>query len=81
MATLPQKEPRNQVAEGLRRVEADETMTITVAGRPVAELGPTRHSPWVSGDELARLWRGPIPRGLDHDLLTLGADLIDPFEA
>ena len=81
MATIPQKELRNQVGEVLRRAEAGETLTITVAGRPVAELGPTRHSRWVSGAELAGLWRGPTPRGLADDLLTLDADLIDPFEA
>ncbi|MDQ3691162.1 MAG: type II toxin-antitoxin system prevent-host-death family antitoxin, partial [Chloroflexota bacterium] len=40
MATIPQKELRNNVAEVLRRAEAGEHLTITVAGRPVAQLGP-----------------------------------------
>ncbi len=42
MPTIPQKELRNNVAEVLRRAEAGEAFTITVAGRPVAELGPVR---------------------------------------
>ncbi|EUA52233.1 prevent-host-death family protein [Mycobacterium xenopi 4042] len=40
MATIPQKELRNNVGEVLRRAEAGEEITITVAGRPVAQLGP-----------------------------------------
>jgi len=33
--SIPQKALRNQVGEVLRRVEAGETVTVTVAGRPV----------------------------------------------
>ena len=33
---IPQKELRNNVADVLRRAEAGEEFTITVAGRPVA---------------------------------------------
>ena len=39
---IPQKELRNNVADVLRRAEAGEEFTITVAGRPVAHLGPAR---------------------------------------
>ena len=37
----------------LRRAEAGEEFTITVAGRPVAQLGPARRRLWVSGPDLA----------------------------
>lgn len=40
MATIPQRELRNNVSEILRRAEAGERLTVTVNGRPVAELGP-----------------------------------------
>lgn len=40
MTTIPQRELRNQVSDVLRRAEQGERFTITVAGRPVAELGP-----------------------------------------
>jgi prevent-host-death family protein len=39
-ATIPQRELRNQISDVLRRAERGEHFTITVGGRPVAELGP-----------------------------------------
>jgi prevent-host-death family protein len=41
---IPQRELRNNVAEVLRRAERGDRFTITVNGRPVAELGPLRPS-------------------------------------
>ncbi|HET7328646.1 MAG TPA: type II toxin-antitoxin system prevent-host-death family antitoxin [Nocardioidaceae bacterium] len=79
MESIPQKELRNQVGEVLRRVEAGETLLVTVAGRPVAELSPALRRRWISGGALADVWRGPAPRGLDDDLGELGAGLVDPF--
>ncbi len=40
MATIPQRELRNNVSEVLRRAEAGERIVVTVDGRPVAELVP-----------------------------------------
>lgn len=40
MTTIPQRELRNNVSDVLRRAEVGEHFTITVDGRPVAELGP-----------------------------------------
>ncbi len=40
MPTIPQRELRNDIAAILRRAEAGETFTVTVNGRPVAELRP-----------------------------------------
>ncbi|MGI8577084.1 MAG: type II toxin-antitoxin system Phd/YefM family antitoxin [Nocardioidaceae bacterium] len=79
MDSIPQKELRNQVGEVLRRVEAGETLTVTVSGRPVAELSPTVRRRWVTGDALAQVWRGPAPHGLGDDLTQLAAELVDPF--
>lgn len=81
MATVPQKELRNQVGAVLRRVEAGETLIVTVAGRPVAELSPVHGQRWMSGPALAQVWSGPAPRGLDTDLARLDAGLVDPFQA
>jgi len=45
MAThLPQRELRNNPGAVLARVERGEELTITVRGRPVADLIPTRES-------------------------------------
>lgn len=42
MTVIAQRELRNNISEVLRRAENGERLTITVAGRPVAELGPPR---------------------------------------
>ena len=80
MATIPQKELRNNVADVLRRAEAGEEITITVAGRPVAQLGPTTHRRWVSGPALRAVWRTPAPKTLGADLERFPASLVNPFE-
>lgn len=78
MATIPQKELRNHVGEVLRRAERGEQITVTVAGRPVATLGPARPRQWVSGADLARVWDTPAPDTLMDDLGLFPADLADP---
>ena len=79
VTVIPQKVLRNQVGEVLRRVEAGETMIVTVSGREVAELSPAHRRRWVSGDALRNVWRGPTPRDLDRDLEQCPAALADPF--
>ncbi|MEJ7893161.1 MAG: type II toxin-antitoxin system prevent-host-death family antitoxin [Solirubrobacteraceae bacterium] len=81
MDTIPQKELRNNVAGVLRRVEAGETLTVTVAGRPAARLSPMRPRQWVSGDSLRAVWTSPAPQGLQEDLERFPAGLEDPFAA
>lgn len=79
MATIPQKELRNNIGEVLRRAESGEDISITVAGRPVAQLGPTARRRWVSGPQLAKVWDTPPPVGMERDLETFSGDLTDPF--
>ena len=79
MATIPQKELRNNVGAVLRRAEAGEEITITVAGRPVAQLGPTGRRQWVSGRALRAIWKTPAPRELPADVDVLPGELRDPF--
>lgn len=81
MTTIPQKELRNQVSDVLRRVEAGESLIVTVSGRPVAELSPIHRHRWVSGPALRNVWNGPSARTLDRDLERLDASLADPFDA
>jgi prevent-host-death family protein len=78
MATIPQKELRNNVAEVLRRAEAGEEFTITVSGRPVARLGPAAKRRWVSGAALKSVFESPAPDTLADDLERLPAELADP---
>ncbi len=79
MTTIPQKELRNNVGEVLRRAEAGEEFTVTVAGRPVARLGPARPRQWVSGPALEAVWKTPAPQTLEDDLARLPGRLVDPF--
>jgi prevent-host-death family protein len=79
MATIPQKELRNNVAEVLRRAEAGEEFTITVAGRPVAQLGPAAKRRWVGGPALKSIFETPAPQTLGDDLERLPVALTDPF--
>jgi prevent-host-death family protein len=80
MATvIPQKLLRNDIGAVLRRVEAGETMTVTVAGRPVAQLQPAPRRQWVSGPALREVWAGAAPRDLEQDLAAFPGELADPF--
>lgn len=79
MPTIPQKELRNNVAEVLRRAEAGEEFTITVAGRSVARLGPAAKRRWVSGPALKSVFETPAPKTLAGDLERFPGALVDPF--
>ena len=79
MPTIPQKELRNNIGEVLRRAEAGEEFTITVAGRPAAQLGPAPPQRWVSGPRLHAIWATPAPATLGEDLERFAGDLADPF--
>jgi prevent-host-death family protein len=79
MATIQQKELRNNVGEILRRAEGGEEITITVSGRQVARLGPIRGRAWVDSRRLADLWTLQADPGLDRDLEGFEAGLGDPW--
>jgi prevent-host-death family protein len=79
MPTIPQKELRNNIGEVLRRAEAGEEFTITVAGRPAAQLGPAPRQRWVSGPRLQQIWATPAPETLSADLERFPGHLTDPF--
>ena len=79
VATIAQKQLRNDVGAVLRRAEAGERITITVAGRPVAELGPTRGRRWVEAEQLVDLWRLPADPALAGDLERFAGGLADPW--
>lgn len=80
MATIPQKELRNNVGEVLRRAQSGELITITVSGRPIAQLGPIRSRQWVDTADLQDLWDlPPADRTLGRDLEGFDANLRDPW--
>ncbi len=81
MVVIPQKELRNNVGDVLRRAERGEQFTVTVSGRPVAQLGPVRARAWVPAAHLTDLWKFPADDELSLDLARLGGELGDPWAA
>ncbi len=74
MTDIASRDLRNRTAEVLRRVETGEEITITVNGRPVAELHPVhRRLRWMSRDEFVRR---VLPRQADPGLTSELSDLV-----
>lgn len=72
MADVTIRELRNHGGEVVDRVAAGEQVTITRAGRPVAELRPIP-VPGLTAEQLLERWRHVQP----VDPATLRADLDD----
>jgi prevent-host-death family protein len=80
MPEIPQKMLRNEIGEILRRAEAGEEFTITVSGRPVAQLGPLDdRRQWVAAATLEDLWKLPVDENLADDLREFDIALRDPW--
>lgn len=76
MGQVSIRELRNHGGDVVDRAAGGEEITITRAGKPVAELRPTSRPP-ISADVLIARWRGlPVvdPAGLRSDI----DDLLDP---
>lgn len=80
MSEVASRELRNDTAGVLRRVQAGERVTITVNGKPVAELVPlqrTQRRP-IKLDELTEILRHhQADPGLRDDLKWLAGDTTD----
>jgi prevent-host-death family protein len=83
MADVPVRELRNDVSAVLRRVEAGESLRVTVRGRPVAAIVPLATRPGtVSWEELATSLAGArADPGLTSDLAELFPETTDDVDA
>ncbi len=79
MASTGLRELRQQASELVRRAEAGESITVTVSGREVAELGPVRRNRWRSGADIAVVFSGPADAEWAADREALDAMVQDPF--
>lgn len=79
MAEVASRELRNQTRALLDRVEAGESLTITVDGRPVAMLQPLGRRPrWLSRREFgATVVASQADAGLADDLVDIAGELTD----
>jgi prevent-host-death family protein len=73
------REMRQNASDLVRRAQAGERVTITVAGRPAAVLGPVSPRTWRVWDDLAGVFDQPTdPRWAD-DRDPLDDTVADPW--
>jgi prevent-host-death family protein len=80
MTAVGLRELRQNASELLRRVEAGEELTITVAGRPAARLVPAASRNWRSYQEIADLFAIPADPAWESDRDLIDQQLRDPWE-
>ena len=78
MADVASRDLRNNTRALLERVEAGESITITVDGRPVATLEPARRPRFMARDRFVReLMTHRADPGLLRDIRELAPDTTD----
>jgi prevent-host-death family protein len=73
------RELRQDASDLVRRVEAGEEITITVAGRPGARLVPAVPRTWRQWADVAELFEGPADPDWDTDREMVAHDVRDPW--
>jgi prevent-host-death family protein len=79
MTEIPLRELRNQTSRVLRRVEAGEHLTVTIGGRPIADLVPhSGRRRFVAREEILRFIESRRPdQTLTADVRRLIPDTTD----
>lgn len=81
MSTFGVRDLRQNASEILRGVEAGESVTVTVAGRPVAQIVPLRGEQWTTWDRIRLIFETPTDPDWDAERSGFGASsLDDPWE-
>jgi prevent-host-death family protein len=81
MSTVGLRELRQDASDLVRRVEAGEEITITVAGRPTARLVAATSQRWRSFGAIADLFDGPADAEWNDDRNRIDQSLRDPWTA
>ena len=71
---------RQNASDLVRRAEAGEQVTITVAGRPAAVLGPVTARVWRNWDEVAEAFDGAADPDWQTDIDRLDGAFVDPWK-
>lgn len=71
------RELRQNASEILRQVEAGEPATVTVAGRPVAQLVPLKADRWATWESVRSVFESPTDAEWDADRLGFGVTGLD----
>lgn len=81
MTEVGLRDLRQNASDLVRRVEAGERFTVTVSGRPAAQLAPLVAPRWRQWDEVASIFRTPADQGWAQDRELPQQDLRDPWGA
>lgn len=73
------RELRQNASELVRRAEAGEHVTITVAGRPAAVLGPVASRSWRYWDEIQDVFAQALDDGWESDRALISSEVTDPW--
>ncbi len=71
---------RQNASELVRRAQAGEQVTITVAGRPAAMLGPIGSRAWRRWDDIADIFAQPADQEWAQERDLLDHDIRDPWQ-
>jgi prevent-host-death family protein len=81
MSEVGLRELRQHASELVRRAEAGEHVTITVAGRPAAVIGPVSPRAWRRWEDLADVFTHPTDPDWAQDRDLIDDSLVDPWAA
>ncbi|MEJ5943724.1 type II toxin-antitoxin system prevent-host-death family antitoxin [Pseudokineococcus basanitobsidens] len=84
MTTVASRDLRNHTAEVLRQVAGGTSVTVTVNGRPVAEISPVRTGRaqlFSRADVVDLLGSRQADAGLTEDLSRLAGETTDDLDA
>jgi len=73
------REMRQHASELVRRAQAGEQVTITVAGRPAAVLGPVNSRAWRQWTEIAGIFTTATDPDWEQDRGLLDDAVCDPW--
>lgn len=80
VTTVGLRELRQDASDLVRRAQAGEEFTITVAGRPSARLVAAGSQQWRRFDAIADLFHGPADPDWQTDRDRIDQALQDPWE-
>lgn len=81
MSSVGLRELRQQASELVRRVEAGEEITVTVAGRASARLVAASTRTWRQWEDVAELFSGRPDDAWTEDRDRVDQELRDPWTA
>ena len=79
MTEVGLREVRQNASDLVRRAQAGERVTITVSGRPAAQLGPVQAESWLAWAAVAEVFAGPTDPSWAADRDLLDHDVRDPW--